>query len=328
MQNAARDHLALLPPAVTPNAPEGPSRERKGDRGGTPSALTAYLQSTRRYALMSREEEHQVALRFEKTRDKTLGQRLVNANLRLVVKIALEYRAARSKLLDLVQEGNLGLLHALQKYEPRRGWKLATYASWWIRAYILRFIMSDTRLLKLGTTQTQRRLFYSLRRTRAHLESLTGAEVDSAQLAKALSVSAREVEEMEARLAFKEAPLEARPRDGESIGQGLRADTVGPDIQAEAAQLRELLNRELGVFRRTLEGRELVLFQKRLLSEDGVTLAVLGGEFGVSRERVRQLEDRLKARLREHLRTTMGDAVPREPATTSRTAESPELASD
>ena len=265
---------------------------------------------------MTREEEHEVAVKFHETGDLQLAQSLVTANLRLVMKLALEYRGMRRHLTDLVQEGNVGLLHAVQKFDPHRGVKLGTYAAWWIRAYMLKFILSNARLVKLGTTQAQRRLFFGLRRTRARLEGQGGVEVGTRQIAASLSVSPREVEEMERRMSSVEASLDGGTRDGEhrGIADSLQAEGLGPDEQSEADDLRTVLTREVEAFGRTLSGRDRVLFKKRIVCEEATTLAKIASQFGVSRERVRQIEGRLKLRLRAHLRAVLGDAVPAQDA--------------
>jgi RNA polymerase sigma-32 factor len=286
-----------------------PSDRKDGDPG-----LTAYLASVRKHRVMSREEEHDIAVRYHETGDARLAQQLVTANLRLVMKLALEYRGMRRQLTDLIQEGNLGLLHAVQKFDPHRGVKLGTYAAWWIRAYMLKYILSNARLVKLGTTQAQRRLFFGLRRTRARLEGKDGVEVGTRQIAASLSVSPREVEEMERRMSSAEASIDGPSRDGDrrAYSECLRSDSLGPDAQSETEELRHILRREVEAFGATLDGRDLVLFKKRILCEDTTTLAKIATKFGVSRERVRQIEGRLKARLRAHLRTVLGDAVPAE----------------
>lgn len=276
------------------------------------SALTAYMQDAGRYLVMSREEEHEIALRYWETRNEKLGKCLVTANLRLVMKMAGEHRAARKNLDDLVQEGNIGLLHAVWKYNPHRGVKLSTYAVWWIRAYMWKFILANARLVKLGTTPAQRRVFFGLRRARALLGQ-NGAEVQTYQLAEALSVSERELVEMEQRLSSADASLDARTRDDEErvFGDMLSAEpALGPDLQSERREFGAAFNRELQTFRQTLNGRELVLFEKRICCEKARTLAEIGRKFGVSRERARQIEKRLKERLRAHLRAALGDAVP------------------
>ena len=142
------------------------------------STIGAYLHELRRYPLLTREEEHELAVRFCKQREPALAARLITANLRLVVKIAYEYRRAHRNILDLIQEGNIGLMQAVQKYDPYRGVKLSSYAAWWIRAYILKFILNNWRLVKIGTTQAQRKLFFNLRKEREKLEQL-GYEVEA-----------------------------------------------------------------------------------------------------------------------------------------------------
>jgi RNA polymerase sigma-32 factor len=268
---------------------------------------------------LSRDEEHRTAVAFIETGDHGCADRLVTANLRLVVKIALEYRASHRNLLDLIQEGNVGLVHAVQKYDPRRGVKLSTYASWWIRAYILKFILSNARLVKLGTTQAQRRLFFGLRRERARREGLDGEVVEARQLAATFDVSEKEVVEMERRLSGAEASLDAPARgddgEGRPRGEALAAeDELRPDVQSETRELRRALGREIVAFRKTLVGRDLEIFERRLACEEATTLAELAESFGVSRERVRQLEERLKLRMRRHLVAALGDAVPAFPA--------------
>jgi RNA polymerase sigma-32 factor len=277
--------------------------------------MMTYFQALRRHPLLSREEEQRIALELIRTGDPRLAGRLVTANLRLVVKIALEYRTARRNLLDLVQEGNLGLLHAVRKYDPHRGVKLATYASWWIRAYILKFILSNARLVKLGTTQAQRRLFFGLRREKARLEGRDGTAVDARQLAAAFAVSEQEVVEMERRLSGGDTSLDW-PTHGAGGDDRPRGDTMSaaqaerPDVETERHEFSDALHRELRAFQATLTGRDAEIFNGRLVSEDATTLAEIAQQFGVSRERVRQLEERLKSRLRRHLRASLGDAVP------------------
>jgi RNA polymerase sigma-32 factor len=284
------------------------------ERYGSRSSTMAYMQEVRRHPLLTREEEHSIALEFAKSGDLKLSSRLVKANLRLVIKIALEYRTHHN-LLDLVQEGNVGLLHAVQKYDPNRGVKLSTYAAWWIRAYILKFILSNARLVKLGTTQAQRRLFFGLRREKARLAGLDGEIAGTRQLAAALSVSETEVVEMERRLSSYDTSLDW-PSRGENGDERPRGDTVSaepahrPDVQSETYEFHDALTYELRVFRQTLTGREAEIFDRRLVCEDATTLADVATRFGVSRERVRQLEERLKKRLRQYLRASLGDAVP------------------
>jgi RNA polymerase sigma-32 factor len=261
---------------------------------------------------MSREEEHEVATAFAATGDRRLAERLVNANLRLVVKIVLEYRVDARTLMDLIQEGNVGLMHAVEKFDARRGIKLGTYASWWIRAYVLKFIMSNARLVKVGTTQDQRRLFFGLRKARARLEKTGGSRVDAKALALAMGVPEGAVVEMEQRLASSEASLDA-PIGDESgtFGESFGADPqLQPDTQCEEWDLRNVMKAHVATFAADLRGRELEVFHGRMVMDTPLTLKTIADKFGVSRERVRQIVDRLKRNLRKHLRERMGDSLP------------------
>ncbi|HEY4392579.1 MAG TPA: RNA polymerase factor sigma-32 [Polyangia bacterium] len=277
------------------------------------STIGAYLHELRRYPLMTREEEHDVAVQYSKTAEQRLAARLVTANLRLVVKIAQEYRRAHRNILDLIQEGNIGLIHAVQKYDPYRGVKLSSYASWWIRAYILKFILANWRLVKVGTTQAQRKLFFNLRKEREKLEK-QGFEVEAKHLAAALDVTEQEVIEMERRLNASETSLDAPMRSDEqgdrTQGDFVRAAPASrPDLQVEAGEFGAILRDKLHAFGATLRDRDLEIFRDRLLNDEPATLVQIAERFGVTRERVRQIEERLKKRLRQYLMTELGDGV-------------------
>jgi len=277
------------------------------------STIGAYLHELRRYPLMTREEEHVVAVKFCKEHEPKLASRLITANLRLVVKIAQEYRRAHRNILDLIQEGNIGLIHAVQKYDPYRGVKLSSYASWWIRAYILKFILANWRLVKVGTTQAQRKLFFNLRKEREKLEK-QGYEVEAKHLAAALDVSEQEVVEMERRLNASETSLDAPMRSDEqgdrTQGDFVRAaPALRPDVQVEAGEFGAILKEKLHAFGDTLRDRDLEIFRDRLLNDEPATLVQIAERFGVTRERVRQIEERLKRRLRQYLEGELGDAV-------------------
>ncbi|HEX4473603.1 MAG TPA: sigma-70 family RNA polymerase sigma factor, partial [Polyangiaceae bacterium] len=229
-----------------------------------------------------------------------------------VVKIAYEYRRAYKNIMDLVQEGNIGLMQAVKRYDPYRGVKLSSYAAWWIRAYMLRFILNNWRLVKIGTTQAQRRLFFNLNKEKARLSAM-GIEPSHAALASSLKVDEKDVIEMDRRLSRGDASLDAPVGDGDGR-QTTRMELLpsagkGPDDIAEGAELSELVHERLGEFRKTLGGKDLQIFDKRLVADEPLTLQELGDEFGVSRERVRQLEVRLTGKLREYLKTSLGDAV-------------------
>ena len=275
--------------------------------------LTQYMNEIRRYPLLTREEEHALAVHFSKTGDAVAGRRLITANLRLVVKIAHEYRRAHKNLLDLVQEGNIGLLQAVRKYDPYRGVKLSSYAAWWIRAYILKFILNNWRLVKIGTTQAQRKLFFNLRKEKEKLEQL-GYAPEAKLLAERLDVSEAEVTEMERRLGSGELSLDA-PIGHDDEGGQTHLDLLEspgserPDVAAEGDEFRALLRSKLEAFEKTLHGREQTIFHERVHAESPLTLQEIGERYNISRERARQLEKRLTLKLKDYLRRELGDAV-------------------
>jgi RNA polymerase sigma-32 factor len=277
-------------------------------------ALQAYMREVQRHPLLSADEEHKLAVEYTKSEgtDIATAARLVTANLRLVVKIAYEYRRAYRNMMDLVQEGNIGLMQAVKRYDPYRGVKLSSYAAWWIRAYMLRFILNNWRLVKVGTTQAQRKLFFNLNKEKARLTAM-GIEPSHAEIAKRLNVTESEVTEMDRRLARADASLDAtvNEADGRSTTrlELMPSGNATPDQIAEGSELSTLLHGELETFRKTLTGKDVDIFDKRIVADEPLTLQELGDGFGVSRERVRQLESRLMGKLREHLRSTMGDAV-------------------
>ncbi|MET0793142.1 MAG: RNA polymerase factor sigma-32 [Polyangiaceae bacterium] len=274
--------------------------------------LQAYMREVQRHPLLSADEEHKLAVQYKNTEDREVAARLVTANLRLVVKIAYEYRRAYRNMMDLVQEGNIGLMQAVKRYDPYRGVKLSSYAAWWIRAYMLRFILNNWRLVKVGTTQAQRKLFFNLNKEKARLTSM-GIEPSHAEIAKRLNVAESEVTEMDRRLARADASLDAtvNEADGRSTTrlELMPSSNATPDQIAEGAEFSELLHAQLDEFRKTLSGKDVQIFDKRVVADEPLTLQELGDEFGVSRERVRQLEARLMGKLRDHLRENFGDAV-------------------
>ncbi|MBL8626325.1 MAG: RNA polymerase factor sigma-32 [Myxococcales bacterium] len=274
--------------------------------------MQAYMQEVRRYPLLTPDEEHALATRLVEHGDSTAARKLIEANLRLVVKIAYEYRRAHKNLLDLVQEGNIGLMQAVRKYDPYRGVKLSSYAAFWIRAYILKFILNNWRLVKIGTTQAQRKLFFNLRKERERLEHL-GFEPTTKLLAENLQVSEKDVDEMDRRLAAPEASLDA-PMPGDDDGSRSRLDFLPsedarPDQAVAQGEFAALLRGKLETFAATLEGREQTIFRERWLTESPLTLQELGERYGVSRERARQLEKRMLGRLRKYLEAEFGTAV-------------------
>jgi RNA polymerase sigma-32 factor len=298
-----------------PLAEEPAEGAAKAERGGSlvkRDPLQAYMREARRYPLLSPDDEHSLAVKLFAGGDTTAARKLIEANLRLVVKIAYEYRRAHKNLLDLIQEGNIGLIQAVGKFDPYRGVKLSSYAAFWIRAYILKFILNNWRLVKIGTTQAQRKLFFNLRKEKEKLEQL-GFQPTAALLAEKLDVSEKDVVEMEKRMAAPEASLDA-PMSSDDDGARTRldflpSDEVRPDRAAEQAEFSQLLRDKLERFADQLEGREQTIFRERWLTDAPLTLQEIGDRYGVSRERARQLEKRLLTRLRKYLETELGTAV-------------------
>ncbi|HEY1960134.1 MAG TPA: RNA polymerase factor sigma-32 [Polyangiaceae bacterium] len=276
--------------------------------------FAAYMREVQHHPVMSPEQTHELAVKFLQTQDAALAASLVTANLRLVVKIAYEYRRAYKNIMDLIQEGNIGLMQAVKRYDPYRGVKLSSYAAWWIRAYILRFILNNWRLVKLGTTQAQRKLFFNLRKKRAELQAM-GIDPTDAEIAKRLNVPESDVTEMDQRLASTEKSLDAPVGDAEGRAIAkvdlMPSANEGPESLMADGELQALLKDKLDDFRKTLVGKdkELAIFDHRLVADEPLTLQELGDKFGISRERVRQLEQRLTSRLRDFLREEIGDAA-------------------
>jgi len=275
--------------------------------------LTAYIREIRKYPLLSREEEHELARRYKEDGDMEAARQLVTANLRLVVKIAHEYHKAHQSLLDLIQEGNVGLMQAVRKFDPYRGIKLSTYSAWWIRAYILKFILNNWRLVKIGTTQAQRKLFFNLKKEKRRLEGM-GFEPDSKNVAWALDVSEKDVVDMERRLAAPEMSLATPLSSDDGSSQKTYLDVLSdgdmtPDDIVAGQEFREMLQDKLATFSGTLKGRDAVIFRERLMTDKPLTLKEIGDRYGITKERARQLEKRLLGKLREYLKKEMGDAV-------------------
>ena len=276
--------------------------------------LRAYMAEVLRHPVLSREEEHRLAVRYAREGDLEAAYRLVASNLRLVVKIAHEYHRTAFQILDLIQEGNIGLMQAVKKYDPLKGVKLSTYAAWWIRAYIIRFIMDNWRMVKLGTTQAQRKLFFNLAKERERLLA-RGVDVTPRLLAKNLQVDEKEVEEMTARMARDDLSLDAPLRADEESGQTnldrLEDRGAAADERLAEDELKRLFREKLLAFAATLtDERERTIFEKRLLPPEGtepLTLQEIGAQYGLTRERARQIEAKITARLREYLKSEIPD---------------------
>lgn len=271
-----------------------------------------YMAEVRKYAPLSREEEQDLARRYRETGDRDALFRLVTANLMLVVRAALSFRRAARNLLDLVQEGNLGLLRAVERFDPELGVRLPTYAAWWVRAYMVRFLLDNVRLVRVGTTNARRRLLRNLRQEKQRLEQM-GYEVGPKLLAEHFGVSENDVQEVQKALESRDVSLDEPLGDERDRVQGdLLADEGHPGAEELVArsELQQRAEAAIAEFRAGLAGRDLALLDKRILSDDPLTLQALGEQFGTTREAVRQAEARLMKRLKAFLREKLGDLGP------------------
>jgi RNA polymerase sigma-32 factor len=256
-----------------------------------PDAFDHYMTQVNRFDLLSREDEVALARRYRQEGDIDAAHRLITSNLRFVVKVANEYRHYGVKLIDLVQEGNIGLMMAVKKFDPERGIRLISYAVWWIRAYIQNFILKSWSLVKIGTTQAQKKLFFKLKQTKAALLRLTGQE-DEVEIADRLDVSTTEVAEMSARLRSRDASLDLELVEGDDYTLlSTLADERDNQEQLLAEKEQQTAARALAdPALATLNSREKTIIRARILDDDQLTLQELADRFGISRERVRQLE--------------------------------------
>lgn len=255
-----------------------------------------FARELKRLPVLSREEETELAQDYAKTQNPKARRRLVEGHLRLVMKLAYECRSRQIPMTDLIQEGCVGLLKAVERYDPNRGVRLSSYAAWWIRAHMYQYIMTNVRLVRVATTFAQRKLFFALRRERAKLACLGTADA-APEIAANLDVSAADVIEMEKRLDAQDVSLD----QDVSIDSAALDSADRPDRELEEHDLHRVVRDVVDEVLPTLEGREQVIFQNRLMTENPLTLQELGEKFGISRERARQLEERIKDRLRARL---------------------------
>ncbi len=267
--------------------------------------LSAYMREINRYPLLSEDQEKALTKALVETGDVQVAKKLVVSNLRLVVKIAMEYRTAWQNTMDLIQEGNIGLMKAVSKYNPERGAKLSYYASWWIRSYILKFILDNFRLVKIGTTNEQKKLFFNLMKEKSRLEA-QGIKPDTKLIAENLDVSEKAVVTMDRRLdpqSGGEVSIDTPVGDqgGGTYAQFLEDGGPTPEDIVEEGQSLELLQEHLKDFVEGLKERDQDIFKKRLLSEVPPSLQSIADEYGISRERVRQIEERLLKNLKVYM---------------------------
>lgn len=268
-------------------------------------SLSTYLTEINRFPLISAEEEHRLAVRYRDEGDVEAAHALVTANLRFVVKIAYEYSSYGMRMSDLIQEGNIGLMTAVKKFDPDKGYRLISYAVWWIRAMIQSFILKSWSLVKIGTTQAQRKLFYKLSQTKRALARFLSSDQehlsDSSRdiVAKTLHVSGQDVEDMEARLSGRDASLDAPLSDnGQTSALDQLASSDNQENEVSRAEEQVQMSHQIRQAMTTLNDKERYIVEKRLMDDDPLTLQQIGDHYHISRERARQLEERAKHKIR------------------------------
>lgn len=265
--------------------------------------VARYMAEIRKYPLLTKEEEHSLAVRYRETGDREAAQKLVTSNLRFVVKVAAEYTKFGARLIDLVQEGNMGLMQAVKEYNPYKGVRLITYAVWWIRGQIQDYLMRHYSMVRIGTTATQRKLFYELQRQRDQLERM-GFEAGIAQLSGRLGIPTDEIKEMSERVLRRDLSLNT------PVGEGEKSELI--DLQADSSEIlqdealgkaEELhsLKENIEKIKGTLNARELFVLENRLLADEPLTLQEIGDKYKMTREAARQLEAKVMDKIKKQM---------------------------
>lgn len=300
--------VEVLPVEVEPE--EQPSDEGRSLPAARPKSevtrydsLTAYLREISRYPRLTREEEHDLAVRYQKDKSIEAAYQLVSSNLWLVVKLAREYERAARSVLDLIQEGNIGLMEAVKNFDPYRGVRFPSYAVWWIRAYVIRYVIANWRMVKIGTTQAQRKLFFRLQKEKDRLER-EGLFPGPKLLADRLDVREKDIVEMEQRLQSSDlsvdAPLQA-DSDGD-LHSILGAEAPSQEELLSRKEAQQQLSEHMNDFEATLNENEKAIFQERMLGEEKATLQELADKLGLSRERIRQIENKVAEKLKKYFK--------------------------
>lgn len=283
-----------------------------GSQPSVQDTLNLYLREINRFPTLEPEEEFELARRVQETGDKQAAFRLVTSHLRLVVKIAMEFQRKWMKnVLELIQEGNVGLMKAVQKFNPERGIKFSYYAAFWIKAYILKFIMDNWRMVKIGTTQSQRKLFYNLSKEKQRLENL-GFTADAETLSQNLEVSKEDIMEMSQRMGQQDLSLDMPFGEDSTTTRLDMLPALEASVESQLAreEISDNLHRHLQTIIPELSDKEKDILSSRLLASSPVTLREIGDKYGITRERVRQIESRLLQKLREHLSSSIQDFSP------------------
>lgn len=280
---------------------DNPIEKVQGDDILVSDALSQYLMKIRNYPVLTKEKEHELAVQYFESGDRSAAELLVKSNLKFVVKIAMEYSKFGAKLIDIIQEGNVGLMHALKEYNPYKGVKLISYAVWWIRGYIQDYLMKQQSLVKIGTNQKERKLFYQLEKERAKILQ-EGLESTPLLLSQRLDVNEKDVLQMQQRLRQKDLSLDqsiGEDNDTNWLEQQTDEDSESMDEMIIHAEQLELLKDKIAELKKELNEKEIQLLDQRILSDNPVTLKSLGDEWNVTREAARQTEARLIEKIKK-----------------------------
>ena len=271
--------------------------------------FAAYMQEVKKYPLLSEDDEKELAIRLQETGDVDAAYQLTTANLMLVVKIAMTFKREWQSLMDLVQEGNVGLMKAVKNFDPFRGVRLSAYATWWIKSYILKYILDNWRLVRVGTTNSRRKLLFNLKKEKERLER-EGFDPSTKLLAEHFGVDEGEIIDVEASIGAVDVSMDTPTRADSSMtpAQSL-SDGKSLEKGAEIDQFREILQRKIEEFKSDLKPGEIEILENRVLSESPQSLQEIGDERGVTREAVRQAEQRLLKKFRIYIEEQMPEAA-------------------
>jgi len=271
------------------------------------NSMESYLAQINQFPLLTRDEEFKLAVKYRKYNDIESAQQLITANLRFVVKVAFEYKSYGVKLQDLIQEGNIGLMMAVKKFNPYKGYRFISYAIWWIRAYIQNFIIKTWSLVKIGTTQAQKKLFYKIGKVRKALESDGADEKKYERLARDLDVAKEDIIEMEQRMASRDLSLDTPFDEGQELThlELLREDSLNQEEAIAQEEEKKIREREVQNAMKRLNEKEVYVIKNRIMAEEPQTLQEIGGHLKLSRERVRQIESEALKKLRKEFGTRL-----------------------
>ncbi len=271
--------------------------------------FAAYLQEVRKYPTLTEEEEKELAIRYKETGDLESAYKLTTANLMLVIKIAMTFKREWQNLMDLIQEGNVGLMKAVKNFDPFRGVRLSAYATWWIKSYILKHILDNWRLVRVGTTNARRKLLFNLKKEKEKLER-EGFDPTTKLLAERFGVDESEVIDVSASIGAMDVSIDTPARSDSTMtpAQTL-SDGKSVEMNVELAQSRQILNENIEKFRAELNSNEIEIFNERILSEDPLSLQEIGDRRGVTREAIRQAEQRLLKKFKQFIEENMPEAA-------------------